>query len=82
MPKNHFFVFFVIFFFVASICPGSFSGTATDTGIFNTPLEPLWPVELTYGSFFDTKSHLGGQILQNHPKRGVNRHFQAKLTKH
>jgi len=61
-------------------CPGYFSGIATDTSISNIPLEPQWPVDETFVTLVDIISLLGGQISQNHPKRGVNRHFQAKLA--
>ena len=54
----------------------------TDTSIRNILLEPLWPVDSTFLRLVDTVSHLGGQIPQKPPKKGVNTHFQAKLAKH
>jgi len=70
-PKIH-----VLYLLRHLFCPGNFSGTTTVTGIVDTPLEPLWPVDLTFGSFFNIMSHLEGWIPKKRPKRGVNRHFQ------
>jgi len=44
------------------------------------PLEPLWPIYLTFGSLVYIVFHLRNQIPQNHPKKR-HRHFQAKLKK-
>jgi len=45
-------------FFFVTFLPQSFSGTATDTDTVNTPIEPLWPTDVHFGSFIDT-AHLG-----------------------
>ena len=37
-------------------CSGSFSGTTTDTRIINTLLEPLLPIDLTFGTIIDIVS--------------------------
>ena len=39
-------------------------------------------IDSTFERLVDITSHLGDQVPKNHPKRGVNRHFQAKLAKH
>ena len=72
--------FFLFFIFVTPFCPGSFSGTAIGTSIVNRLLEPLWPIDSTVGRLVDIVCHLGSHIPQKLPKRGVNRHFQAKLA--
>jgi len=65
IPK---FVLFFIIFFVTPFCPGSFSGTTTDTSISNIPLELIWPVGSIFVRLVDIMSHLGGQMPKT-PKR-------------
>jgi len=55
---------------------GSFSGTAMDTGMFNTLLELLFTINV---SLVDTVSKLGVKYPKKQQKRDVNTHFQAKF---
>ena len=61
-------MFFFIFF--GTLFPGTFSGTTMHTSIIYMPLEPLWSIDLTYGSLVDIVAHLGGQIPEKPPKNG------------
>jgi len=42
--------------------PRDFSGTIEDTDIINTPLEPLRPANVPFGSFVDIASHFVGEM--------------------
>jgi len=41
------------FFFLVTAFSGSFSGTTTDMGLANKPLQLLWPSDMLFGHFND-----------------------------
>ena len=55
-----FFFFFFLLLLRHTFWPGSFSGNTSDTSIIDTPLEPLRPVDLTFGSSVVIVSQLWG----------------------
>ena len=46
--------------------------TIADRDIINTPVEPLRPADLPFGSFVDIAPHFGGEIPLNTNFWGVN----------
>jgi len=48
--------------------PRDFSETVEDTGIINTPLEPLRPADVPFKGFLDIAPHFGGEIAEIPPK--------------
>ena len=68
--SSHFFLF-----------PRDFSGTVADTGIINTPLEPLRPADVAFGGFVDIVLHFVGEIPPKHQFLGREYAFSSQTCK-